>query len=313
MKSYHEPVLAEAAIEALNIKAEGSYVDATFGGGGHSRLILKALGKKGKLFAFDQDADAVRNLPDDERLVFCPANFRYLWRFLRYYDTLPVDGILADLGVSSHQLDEAERGFSFRFEAELDMRMNRRAKMPTAAELLNVLSAEQLQELFSRYGELRNARTLARAIVRYRQAKPIRTVGDFMEVVEPSILGDRRRYLSQVFQALRIRVNDELGALADFLEQSGRVLRPGGRLVVIAYHSLEDRLVKNFLKSGNVEGRLERDFYGNIRKPWKVLFKKPVVPDEEEVRRNPRARSAKMRAGEKQQVDELPAAAKEGA
>ncbi len=303
MKSYHEPVLAEAAIRALNIRSEGCYVDATFGGGGHSRLILKALGGEGRLFAFDQDADAVQNLPEDDRLVFCPANFRYLWRFLRYYDSLQVDGILADLGVSSHQLDEAERGFSFRFEAELDMRMNRRAKIPTAADLLNTLSAEQLQELFSRYGELRNARTLARAVLRFREAKPIRTVGDFMEVVEACTMGDRRRYQAQVFQALRIRVNDELGALREFLEQAGRVLKPGGRLVVIAYHSLEDRLVKNFLKAGNVEGRLERDFYGNIRKPWKVLFKKPVVPDEEEVQRNPRARSAKMRAGEKQQVD----------
>jgi len=303
VKSYHEPVLAEAAIRALNIRSEGCYVDATFGGGGHSRLILKALGGEGRLFAFDQDADAVQNLPEDDRLVFCPANFRYLWRFLRYYDSLQVDGILADLGVSSHQLDEAERGFSFRFEAELDMRMNRRAKIPTAADLLNTLSAEQLQELFSRYGELRNARTLARAVLRFREAKPIRTVGDFMEVVEACTMGDRRRYQAQVFQALRIRVNDELGALREFLEQAGRVLKPGGRLVVIAYHSLEDRLVKNFLKAGNVEGRLERDFYGNIRKPWKVLFKKPVVPDEEEVQRNPRARSAKMRAGEKQQVD----------
>ncbi len=293
---YHEPVLAEESIEALAIKKDGAYVDATFGGGGHSRLILNELGDKGRLYAFDQDDDALRNLIDDERFVFNHHNFRFVRQFLRLHGVKQVDGILADLGVSSHQLDEAERGFSYRFDAELDMRMNRQDER-TAADLLNSLSATELQQMFSEYGEVRNARTLALKIVQERDVKPIRTVGDFLLLVEPLIRGFRGRYLSQVFQALRIAVNDEMGALQTLLEASLDLLKPGGRLVVISYHSIEDRLVKNFLKTGNVEGEVKKDFYGQIERPFDHINKGVITPSEAEIARNPRARSAKLRVG----------------
>jgi 16S rRNA (cytosine1402-N4)-methyltransferase len=296
--SYHNPVLAGKCIEALSIKKDGVYVDATFGGGGHSRLILKELGAEGRLYAFDQDDDALGNLPDDERLVFNHHNFRYLQQFLRLHGVREVDGILADLGVSSHQLNEAGRGFSFRFEAALDMRMNRQQEK-TAADILNTYSAADLQRVFGEYGEVRNARTLAQRIVQHRDTKPVRNTAGFMKIAEPLIRGHRNRYLAQVFQALRIEVNDEMGALKEFLEASLEVLRPGGRLVVLSYHSVEDRMVKNILKTGNTAGEVKSDFFGKIERPFTLIYKGVVTPSEEEMARNPRSRSAKLRAGMK--------------
>lgn len=295
---YHIPVLAAECIDALNIRPGGVYVDATFGGGGHSRLILEKLGPTGKLFAFDQDDDAHANLPEDERLVFVNHNFRFMRRFLRYYKVEAVDGILADLGVSSHQLDEESRGFSYRFDAKLDMRMNKEHNS-TAAEVLNSRTAKELQEIFGTYGEVRNARSLAQAIVQRREVKPFENIAELVSIASSLAMGKRQRYLSQVFQALRIEVNDEMGALKQFLEDSLRVLKPGGRLVVVSYHSLEDRMVKNFLKTGNVEGVVQSDFYGNVQRPFKIMYKQVVVPTKTEISLNPRARSAKMRAGEK--------------
>ncbi len=294
--SYHNPVLAGKCIEALSIKKDGAYVDATFGGGGHSRLILKELGAKGRLYAFDQDDDALQNLPDDERLIFNHHNFRYLKQFLRLHGVRKVDGILADLGVSSHQLNVASRGFSFRFEAALDMRMNRQQEK-TAADVLNNYSAGDLQRVFGEYGQVRNARTLAQRIVAQRDAKPIRNTADFMLVTEPLIRGQRNRYLAQVFQALRIEVNDEMGALKEFLESSLEVLRQGGSLVVLSYHSVEDKMVKNILKTGNTEGEVKSDFFGKIERPFTLVYKGVVTPTEEEMASNPRSRSAKLRAG----------------
>jgi 16S rRNA (cytosine1402-N4)-methyltransferase len=292
--------MAAESLEGLAIRPAGVYVDATFGGGGHSRLILQQLGDKGRLIAFDQDEDAVRNVPGDARLTFVPHNFRFLKRFLKLYGIKAADGILADLGVSSHQLDEAERGFAYRFDAGLDMRMNRQQER-TAADVLNTYSAEALQRLFSEYGEVRNARTLAQRLVQERQSRSIDTVANLLAVVEPLIRGKRERYLAQLFQALRIEVNDEMGALADFLAQSLEALRPGGRLVVIAYHSVEDRLVKNFLKTGNIHGTPERDFYGNIYRPFRILTKKALQASPEEIAENPRARSARLRIAERLQ------------
>lgn len=297
MIPYHIPVLAKESIDALNIKPKGVYVDATFGGGGHSRLILDKLDTDSRLIGFDQDEDALANVIDDDRFTFVHHNFRFLKRFLKLHGIRKVDGILADLGVSSHQLDEAERGFSYRFDAKLDMRMNQQSG-ENAADLLNTLNAEALQNLFSLYGEVRNSKMLASAIVAKRQASSIKTIGDFLAVLDPLIRGQRNRYLAQVFQALRIAVNDEMGALADFFQQAGEVLNPGGRLVVITYHSIEDRLTKRLLKTGNVEGRVEKDFYGNINKPFKVITKKAILPTLEEIKRNPRSRSAKLRIGE---------------
>ncbi|MEK7254032.1 MAG: 16S rRNA (cytosine(1402)-N(4))-methyltransferase RsmH [Bacteroidota bacterium] len=293
---YHEPVLAKESIESLAIQKDGVYVDATFGGGGHSRLILNELGEKGRLYAFDQDDDALANLPDDERLVFNHHNFRYLQRFLRLHGVKQVDGIFADLGVSSHQLDEAERGFSYRFDADLDMRMNQAGER-TAAEVLKTYSAEDLQRIFGEYGEVRNARSLAQKIVQERERKPFKTIGDLLRACEPLVRGHKPRYLAQVFQALRIEVNEEVDALKEFLEASLQVLKPGGRLVVISYHSIEDRLVKNFLKTGNVAGEVKSDFFGKIERPFDILYKGVMVPSAEEMAKNPRARSAKMRVG----------------
>ncbi|MEZ4961558.1 MAG: 16S rRNA (cytosine(1402)-N(4))-methyltransferase RsmH [Saprospiraceae bacterium] len=295
---YHQPVLAKESIEALAIKSDGAYVDATFGGGGHSRLILKELGENGRLYAFDQDDDSLQNLIDDGRFVFNHHNFRYLQRFLRLHGVKQVDGILADLGVSSHQLDEAERGFSFRFDADLDMRMNRDDDK-TAADILNSYPAEELQRVLGEYGEVRNARSLAQKIVQEREHRPVKTIGDFLNLVEPLVRGQKNRYLAQVFQALRIEVNDEMGALQEFLEASLEVLRPGGTLVVIAYHSIEDRMVKNFLKTGNIHGEVVKDFFGNIERPFDLTIKGVLTPSEEEMAKNPRSRSAKLRAGKK--------------
>ena len=296
--SYHDPVLLRESIDALNVKENGVYVDATFGGGGHSNMILEKIGAKGHLYGFDQDEDVLPNVSENERFTFIHHNFKYLKRFLKLNGVEQVDGILADLGVSSYQLNQAERGFSFRFEADLDMRMNQQGDI-TAAEVLNSYDSKSLQNVFSLYGEVRNAKTLASAIVDERDKKPIKTINDFLQILGPLIRGNRNRYLAQVFQALRIEVNDEIGALKTFLESAKDVLNPGGTLVVIAYHSLEDRLVKNFFKTGNFEGEVIKDFYGNIERPFKIHTKKAMLPSEEEIKINPRARSAKMRVVEK--------------
>lgn len=295
---YHNPVLAAESIEALNIQAAGTYVDATFGGGGHARLILQALGEKGHLFGFDQDEDAQRNALNDPRFTFVPHNFRYLRRFLRLHTVTEVDGILADLGVSSHQLNEAERGFSFRFDTHLDMRMNQQGER-NAADILASYTEAELQNMFGTLGEVRNSRTLAQAIVRERQVRPLRSISDLLAILDPLVRGQRNRYLAQVFQALRMEVNDEVGALEEFLEQCLQVLKPGGRLVVIAYHSIEDRLVKNFIKTGKADGQMEQDFYGNISRPFEVITRKAMLPGEVEQKENPRSRSAKMRVAVK--------------
>jgi 16S rRNA (cytosine1402-N4)-methyltransferase len=295
---YHLPVLAKETIEALAIQPDGVYVDATFGGGGHAKLMLQQLGDKGRLFGFDQDEDAAQNALADERFTFVPSNFRHLKRFLKLHGVKTVNGILADLGVSSHQLDEATRGFSYRFDSQLDMRMNREEER-TAATIVNDYSAEALQRILSAYGEVRNAKTVAERIVNERKNRPIQTVNDLLNILEPLIRGQRLRYLSQVFQALRIEVNDEMSALQEFLAQALEVLEPGGRLAIITYHSLEDRPVKNFLKTGNVEGTVKSDFYGNITRPFKVITKNAIEPSEAEIRENPRARSAKLRVGER--------------
>ena len=298
MSAYHLPVLAYESVNALAIKENGIYVDATFGGGGHSKIILEQLGDKGRLYSFDQDEDAKANAIKDERFNFIESNFRHLKRFLRLYGVQKVDGILADLGVSSHQLDVPERGFSFRFQSELDMRMNQTGEQ-TAATILNTYSAAELQQVFSRFGEVRNAKSLAHKITNERSIQSFQTISDLLRVVEPMIRGQRHKYLAQVFQALRMEVNDEYGALVDLLSQCIELLRPGGRLVVISYHSIEDRLVKDFFCFGNNNGAPIKDFYGNIYRPYKILTKKAILPDEAEIKRNSRARSAKMRIGER--------------
>lgn len=299
MENYHIPVLAEESVELLDIKPDGVYVDLTFGGGGHSRLILSALGRKGRLFSFDQDADARANIPHDERFTFVESNFRFMRGQLRALGITRVDGVLADLGVSSHHFDTRERGFSFRFDAPLDMRMNQRGKL-TAASMVNTYTAEKLTEILGTYGEVETPFKAANCIVRARDAKPVETIGELIEAVAPCTpKKDPNKFLSKLFQGLRIEVNREMEALKMALEQSLKVLDPGGRLVVISYHSLEDRLVKNFLKSGNFEGKIEKDFYGKAQTPFMVLTRKAVVPSDAELLRNPRSRSAKLRAGEK--------------
>ncbi len=296
---YHNPVLLQESIDALNIEAAGIYVDATFGGGGHSRLILQKLDAKGHLYSFDQDEDVLPNLIDEnEKFTFIHHNFRFLKRFLRLHGVSQVDGILADLGVSSHQLDDAKRGFSFRFETDLDMRMNQEGDL-TAADVLRTYSAEALQQMFSRFGEVRNSKTLAQAIVSERSHKAIKTTSEFLLLLNPLVRGNRNRYLAQVFQALRIEVNDEMEALETFLQEAREVLKPGGKMVIISYHSLEDRLVKNFFKTGNIDGEVVKDFYGNIDRPFKLITKKALLPSKQEIDLNPRARSAKMRIAEK--------------
>jgi 16S rRNA (cytosine1402-N4)-methyltransferase len=273
-------------------------VDATYGGGGHARGILERLDKNGRLIGFDQDLDARQNAINDKRFELVTQNFKYLKRFLRWHKALPVDGILADLGVSSYQFDTAGRGFSIRHNAPLDMRMNHRGRL-TAADLVNTYSADQLQWVFQEYGEVTNAKTLAKGIVRAREQERVQTTGRLLQVIDPYVKGKRNKYLAQVFQALRIEVNGEIKALQQFLVQAAEVLKSGGRLVVISYHSLEDRLVKNYFKRGGFGEDLVKDFYGNPIKPFKEVNKKPIVPAEAEIARNPRARSAKMRIAEK--------------
>ena len=295
MIDYHQPVMLQECIEALNIKPDGIYVDVTFGGGGHSREILKHLGPQGRLIAFDQDADAQKNLPKDDRLTFIDQNFRYLKNNCRLQGAISADGILADLGVSSHQFDQPERGFSIRFDADLDMRMDQAGTL-TAKDVVNTYTEEQLHRIFGIYGELKNAKSLARTLVRVRLNKNIQTVADLKDAIGPLIpKGKENKYLAQVFQALRIEVNQELEALKEFLEQSVDVLKSQGRLVVMSYHSLEDRLVKNFIAKGKFSGEVEKDFFGNQIKPLKSLTRKAIVASEKELRENNRARSAKLR------------------
>lgn len=296
---YHIPALLKETIQGLDIKPDGIYVDVTFGGGGHSRAIVDELSTEGHLYGFDQDADARQNAIDDSRFTFVYSNFKFLRNFLHYYNVDGVDGILADLGVSFHHFDDPERGFSFRWEGPLDMRMNRNAAR-SAAWYVNNWSEEQLADAFYLYGELKNARRFATAIVKARNEAPIETVEALLAAVNPLINPKKeKKELAQVFQALRIVVNGEIEALSAFLQQSLKVLKPGGRLVIITYHSLEDRLVKNFMRAGNLEGKVEQDFYGRRMSPLKLLTSKPIVASEEEVERNPRARSAKLRIAEK--------------
>ena len=295
---YHTPVMLQETMEGLDIKPDGVYLDLTFGGGGHSRAILARMGEKGRLYGFDQDLDAMAGAPDDKRFTFVRSNFRYIANWVQYYGLEGVDGILADLGVSSHHLDEGERGFSFRFDAPLDMRMNQRARL-TAREVVNTYSEEQLTDILRLYGELKDARRLAAAIVKARTEKSIDTTGQLAEVVSP-LLGRQRekKDLARVFQALRIEVNGEMKALRQMLQATTKVLKPGGRLVVLTYHSLEDRMVKNMMRSGNLEGKTEQDMYGNILSPLRSIGKMQV-PSAEEQAENPRSRSAKMRIAEK--------------
>lgn len=296
---YHIPALLNECMDGLHIKPAGSYVDLTFGGGGHSREILNRLGAEGHLYSFDQDEDAQRNIVADERFTFVYSNFKYLKNFLRYYEVDGVDGILADLGVSFHHFDDSERGFSFRFDAPLDMRMNKKARL-TAAEILATYDDRKLAQLFSLYGELRNAHRIASAIVAKRSTGGVKTTGQLLEVVSPFInRKQEKKELAQLFQALRIEVNNEMDSLRSMLQQASEMLNPGGRLVVITYHSLEDRIVKNFIKTGNVEGVVEKDFFGRVSAPLVAVNNKVIVPTDEEVERNPRARSAKLRIAEK--------------
>jgi 16S rRNA (cytosine1402-N4)-methyltransferase len=297
-REYHVPVLLNEAVSGLEIKADGDYVDVTFGGGGHSREIFSRL-KTGRLFAFDQDEDAAVNVIHDDRFFFIRHNFKYIRNFLKYYDVDQVDGILADLGVSSHDFDVAERGFSFRFDGDLDMRMNRDSKQ-TAADLVNSYSEDQLRTMFREFGELDNAGRLAKQLISARNAKTIKTIGQFREAIAPCVPKlQESKYLAKVFQALRIETNQEMEVLHEFLEQSIELLKPGGRLVVITYHSLEDRMVKNFIRSGDLSGKQEKDFFGNVESPLVAINRKVIVPTEEEIEQNPRARSGKLRIAEK--------------
>lgn len=295
IQPYHVPVLLTESVEALELCPQGTYVDVTFGGGGHSRAILERLSDRGRLVAFDQDADARANRPEDRRLLFVESNFRFLRSWLRYHGIEKVDGILADLGVSSHHFDSEQRGFSFRFDGPLDMRMNQRARL-TAAEVVNEYEHEALTAILRDYGELDAPHRIAQCIERAREQAPLTTINALIEAVSAvTPRGGESKFLAKLFQALRIEVNGEMEALKMMLEQARKVLRPGGRLVVITYHSLEDRLVKNFMRSGNLEGRAEKDFFGRLQTPFEVLTRKAVVPTPEEVERNPRSRSAKMR------------------
>lgn len=297
---YHIPVLLAETIAALAIKPGGTYVDCTFGGGGHSKAILSHLGKDGRLVAFDQDAAAKNNLPDDERLVFVSQNFRHLQRFLRLEGIMAVDGIMADLGVSSHQFDEADRGFSIRFDAEMDMRMDRR-QAQTAFDVLNSYSEQQLHKIFERYGEVTNSKTLARKIVDVRKVASLKTTEGFKNALREIVKGNPNKYFAQVFQALRIEVNDELGALKEMLQQIPSLLKPGGRAAIITFHSLEDRLVKNFFRNGSLDEKPDENPFAVTKKKSElmVITKKPIVPTDDEMKRNPRSRSAKLRVVEK--------------
>jgi 16S rRNA (cytosine1402-N4)-methyltransferase len=295
---YHIPVLANESIEALGLKADHDVIDATFGGGGHSRLILEQM-QGGRVFAFDQDEDAAGNTIEDERLIFIRHNFRYAKNFLKHFGVKKVDAVFADLGVSSHDFDVPERGFSFRFQGELDMRMNRDAGID-AATVVNGYSEGDLQRIFGMYGEIKNARRLANEILKARKNAPIKTTTQLKEIAASCApRATENKYLAQVFQALRIEVNEEMDALKEFLEAALDLLKPGGRLAIITYHSLEDRLCKNFMKAGNFEGKLEKDFYGNVQSPFKVITRKVIVPGKQELEVNPRSRSAKLRVAEK--------------
>ena len=297
-ETYHVPVLLQESIGGLDIQPGGIYVDATFGGGGHSRQLLSCLGPQGRLFAFDQDADAEQNIPDDGRFTFIRSNFRYLKNWMRYYGVEQVDGVLADLGVSSHHFDEAERGFSFRTDSPLDMRMNQQADQ-TAADVVNNYSTEQLTSLFRIYGELRQAPRLAAAIVKARQRQEIRTTGQLAELMIPLMSpAAQKKDLAKAFQALRMEVNHEMDALREMLRAATDLLKPGGRLVVMSYHSLEDRIVKNLMRAGNIEGEVQQDVFGRIEALLHPIGK-PLVPSEEELAQNPRSRSAKLRIAEK--------------
>lgn len=296
---YHIPVLLQETVDGLNINPDGIYVDVTFGGGGHSREILSRLSPKGHLYSFDQDEDAEQNIIQDNRFTFVRSNFRYIKNWMRYYGIEQVDGILADLGVSSHHFDAQERGFSFRFDAPLDMRMNQKAQR-TAADMLNEYSEAQLADLFYLYGELKNARKIAAAVVKNRNSQRIETTGDLMNIIKVFFERDReKKELAKVFQALRIEVNQEMQALKEMLTASAVLLKAGGRLSVLTYHSLEDRMVKNLIKTGNVEGHVEKDFFGNTNAPLKMVNNKVIIASEEEQTRNPRSRSAKLRIAEK--------------
>lgn len=301
-ETYHVPVLLRESIDGLDIKPDGVYVDVTFGGGGHSREILQRLGKKGHLYSFDQDEDAEGNIPNDDRFTFVRSNFRYLRNWMRYYGVEHIDGLLADLGVSSHHFDDETRGFSFRFDAPLDMRMNKRAGM-TAADILNNYNEEQLADVFYIYGELKNARKIASVIVKARNEKTIETTGDLLKITEDLLPKTReKKEAAKLFQALRIEVNHEMDALKEMLNGACDVLRDGGKLSVITYHSLEDRIVKNFMKAGNVEGKVKQDFFGRIEAPFKQVGGKVITPSEEEQQHNPRSRSAKLRIAEKCEI-----------
>ena len=297
-ETYHVPVLLKESIDGLDIKPDGVYVDVTFGGGGHSREILSRLGKKGRLYSFDQDADAERNMIGDERFTFVRSNFRYLRNWMRYYGEEQIDGLLADLGVSSHHFDDETRGFSFRFDAPLDMRMNKRAGV-TAADVVNDYDEQQLADIFYLYGELKNGRKIASAIVKARNERRIETTGDLLNVTEQLFPREReKKEQAKLFQALRIEVNHEMDALKDMLNGAQAVLKEGGTLSVITYHSLEDRIVKNFMKAGNAEGRVQQDFFGRVDAPFRMAGK-VITPNDEEQERNPRSRSAKLRIAEK--------------
>ena len=295
---YHIPALLAPTIEGLSIKANGVYVDATFGGGGHSRAIMEHLGANGRLYGFDQDMDAYANRIDDPRFTFVHSNFRFLSNFMRYYGVDEVDGIVADLGVSFHHFDDASRGFSFRFDGELDMRMNRDSAI-SARSVIATYSEERLADVLFLFGELKSARRMAAAIVKARQTSDIVSASQLIEAVKPFIKpAQEKKELAQLFQALRIEVNDEIGALKSLLTQSLKVLRPGGRICILTYHSLEDRIVKNFFRTGNIEGRIDKDFFGRINAPLVAVNNKVIVPDEAEIERNPRSRSAKLRIAE---------------
>lgn len=295
---YHIPALLHETVDGLNIKPDGIYVDVTFGGGGHSKEILSKLSSKGKLIGFDQDLDALANVPDDPRFTFIRSNFKYLKNFLKYHGIHKVDGVLADLGVSSHHFDEEERGFSFRFDGQLDMRMNKEAQL-TAEKVVNTYSEEQLADIFYLYGELHNARKIARTLVKSREQAPIIKIFQLVEVLKPFFSRDKeKKDMARVFQALRIEVNQELDALKQLLISTIEVLKPGGRISVLTYHSLEDRLVKNFFRSGNFEGKIEKDFFGNVLAPFKQVNNKVIVATDEEISKNSRVRSAKLRIAE---------------
>ena len=297
--TYHVPVLLNESIEGMNLQPGGIYVDVTFGGGGHSKEILRRMDADAHLYSFDQDEDAEKNIVNDKRFTFVRSNFRYLYNFLRYYGVEQADAILADLGVSSHHFDDSERGFSFRFDGKLDMRMNKRSGI-TAADVVNNYEEERLADIFYLYGELKNSRKLASAIVKSRSKQAIVTIGDFLEIVKPMFGREReKKELAKVFQALRIEVNQEMEALKEMLQAATEMLKSGGRLVVITYHSLEDRMVKNLMKTGNVEGKAVQDFFGNVQTDFRLINNKVIVASDEEVTRNPRSRSAKLRIAEK--------------